>query len=662
MASHSVPTLFYVFAVIAILVFLFHLKKLFSFKKGKNVPVEVSVSQMIKNIIVYGIGQRQLYRRRFSYAAIMHTFIAWGFFELLFATTVDFFMARGWFTAYLPTLDTPWFAFINDLGGVMLGTGLVMALIRRYGDKPKALPQDAWSGRGLILGDTGILVFLLLLVIGGFLAESARLIVDKPEAAQWSWFGYSLSMLLPENIWEASESTLWWFHALTALAFIAYLPKTKIFHAIAVMVNVSVTDKQNRHKIPAMHVSKIMEDPDLDPDAISLGASKDSDLTWKQLLNSISCTECARCTMVCPAHTTGKPLSPMKIMSDIREGVNHGDTKTLIVGPHISEDELWSCTTCGACMEECPVLINHVPAITDFRRYLVLSEGKPPAQAAVHLENIMNTGNPWGMSGRMKWATDAGLDVPTMASKKEADVLYWVGCAGAFDPRNQQIAKSMVTILENAGVDYGVLGEEEMCTGDSARRLGEEYLFETMAMQNIETLNQYSFNTIVTPCPHCLHTLKNEYSDFGGKFTVKHHSQYISELLSEGKISMSKGTEDAITYHDPCYLGRYNNEYDAPRDVISSVIASGDNLIEMEDNKSESLCCGAGGGNMWYEVEMGDRINLKRFDEAVETGAKGVITSCSYCAIMMDDAIKVRGKEEDMYIKDLAELVTDNLT
>jgi len=352
----------------------------------------------------------------------------------------------------------------------------------------------------------------------------------------------------------------------------------------------------------------------------------------------------------------------MKIIGDIRNDIVNGTKNGGLVGGTITETELWSCTTCGACMEECPVLINHVPMITDFRRFLVLSEGKPPTQASQHLENIMNTGNPWGMSNRTKWATDADIELPLMATKKEADVLYWVGCAGAFDSRNQQVARSMVKIFEAASVDYAVLGDEEMCTGDSARRLGEEYLFETMALQNIETLNKYKFKKIVTACPHCLHTLKNEYGDFDGNYEVVHHTQFIQDLIANNKINVNPNESKQLTYHDPCYLGRYNGEYDAPREVLQSLLGSSEKMIEMKNHKSESFCCGAGGGNMWHEVEDGSRINLKRFDEAVETGAQGVVTSCSFCTIMMDDAMKVRGKEEDFSVQDVAELVADNLS
>ncbi len=662
MDSHSIPILFYAFALIAIIIFTTGLRKLFLVKQGKSEAIGGSWVKMITRALVVGIGQKKLYRRRFTYASWMHGLLAWGFFELFFATTVDFFQARGWFSDYLPTLDTPWFAFINDLGGLFLFLGLTMALIRRLANKPAALPQDHWRGRGLMLGDTGILLFLLLLVIGGFLSEAARLATETPATAAWSWIGIIIANAMPSESWRASEPYLWWFHAVTALGFIAILPHTKMFHSVAVLINIAVTDESTRRTIPAMHVSKLMEDPDMDPDAITLGASTIGDLTWKQLLNGLACTECARCTMVCPASTTEKLLSPMKIIGDVRQSLLDEKNETPLLLGRISEEELWSCTTCGACMEECPVLIDHVPIITEFRRHLVLSEGKPPVQASEHLENIMNTGNPWGMSDRLKWARDGDLNPPLMSEKKKADILYWVGCAGAFDPRNQQVARAMIRILETAGIDYAILGAEETCTGDSARRLGEEYLFETMAMQNMETLGKYAFNRIVTPCPHCLHTLKNEYTAFGGDYEVIHHTQFLQELIDAQTLPVKQSVEKRLTYHDPCYLGRYNGEYDAPRQVLQSLLSPHNSLMEMEQSRSESFCCGAGGGNMWHEIDRGKRINLERLDQALQTGADGVVTACSFCTIMLDDAGKVRGQEDEFPVKDIAEMVAENLS
>ena len=452
--THQVPILFYIFAFISMFYMAYNLRRLFTVNVGKSENYRpLSFTTQIKNALSFGVGQKKVYSRQFTYASVMHFLIGWGFIELLFATTVDFFAARGWFVDYLPEFDTPWFAFINDTGGVMLTVGCFMALFRRHVKKPEQLPQNSMSGRGNLFGDSGILLFLIILCLGGFLAEAARLGIEQPATAHWSWIGYLISITAPTHFWEFIHDYLWWSHAIASLLFISLLPLTKMFHVVAVIANVALTNRSKRGLLRPMHVAKIMEDPDADIDNLSLGANKISDFTWKQLLDSVSCTECARCSTVCPATNTGKPLSPMKIITDVRkklysETIGMKNTDDL-VGGLISETELWSCTTCGACMEECPVLIEHVPTITDMRRHLVLSEGKPPSQASESLEKTLNNGNPWGFpqNDRIKWSDDLDIKIPTLAEKKEVDILYWVGCAGSYDPRNQKIATDFIKIL-----------------------------------------------------------------------------------------------------------------------------------------------------------------------------------------------------------------------
>ena len=664
---HNVPTLFYILSFIAMGYMFYNLRRLFTVKVGKTDERPLDFFGQLYNSLSFGVGQRKVYSKRFTYASVMHFLIGWGFIELFFATTVDFFTARGWFLEYLPGFDTPWFAALNDTGGVMLTIGVIMALIRRHIHKPEKLPQSNLSGRGNLFGDSGILLFILILCVGGFLAEAARLAIEKPETAHYSYVGYSIANLASVHFWETFKPAFWWSHAIFSLAFIALLPMTKMFHVIAVIANVALTNRSYIGHLRPMNVSKLMENPDVDPDQISLGVGKSTDFTWKQLLDSVSCTECSRCTSVCPANSTGKLLSPMKIMTDIRADLyqntlGFGDKKELVNG-RISAEELWACTTCGACMEECPVLIDHVPAITDMRRHLVLSEGMPPEKAGETLENTMQNGNPWGFqkSDRLKWATEAGLDLPKISEKKDVEVLYWVGCAGAYDPRNQGIAQSVVKILKTANINFAVLGKEESCTGDSARRLGEEYLFETLANENIETLNKYKFDTVITACPHCFHTISNEYPDFGGNYNVVHHSEFIQKLLDEGKLNPEKTMDGNITYHDACYLGRHNDVYDEPRSVINSVLSEDANYVELEQSKSSSFCCGAGGGNMWHEDDRGDRVNVTRMEQIIDSGADKVATACSFCVIMMDDAMKVKGKENEMKVQDIAEIIAERL-
>ena len=665
--SHSVPMLFYILSFIAMGYMFYNLRRLFTVRLGKSEERPIDFFSQLFNSLSFGVGQRKVYSKKFTYASIMHFLMGWGFIELFFATTVDFFTSQGWFLEYLPGFDTPWFAALNDTGGVMLTIGCLMALSRRHFIKPVKLPQENFSGRGNLLGDSGILIFMLVLCVGGFLAEAARLAIEKPDTAHFSYIGYAISNIASTNFWIAFKPGFWWSHAIFSLIFIALLPMTKMFHIIAAVVNISLTNRKYKGHLRPMNVSKLMEDPDMDPDQISLGVGKSSDFTWKQLLDSVACTECARCTTVCPANSTGKLLSPMKIITDIRADLYQNTLgfgkQADLVGNRISAEELWACTTCGACMEECPVLIDHVPAITDMRRHLVLSEGMPPEKASESLENTMQNGNPWGFqkSDRLKWAVDAGLELPTLAKQKEVDVLYWVGCAGAYDPRNQGIAQSIVKILNAADVNFAVLGKEESCSGDSARRLGEEYLFETLAQENISTFNKYKFDTVITACPHCFHTISNEYPDFGGDYNVLHHSDYIQQLLDEGKLDPEKSMDGNITYHDACYLGRHNNIYDSPRNILNSVLSEDSNYIELEQSKSSSFCCGAGGGNMWHEDNRGDRVNVTRMEQIIDSGADKVATACSFCMIMMDDAMKVKGKENEMVVQDIAEIIAERL-
>ena len=666
MSTHPVPSLFYILALLSVLYLLFNLHRLTAVRIGKREDRPINFSAQLLNGIVFGFAQGKTLSKRFGYASVMHFLLGWGFIELTFATTVDFFTARGWFIDYLPSFDTPWFAALNDLGGLMVIAGTCMALARRYIRKPESLPHNDFRGRGNFLGDSGILLFILLLAIGGFLVEAARLAIEQPVTAPYSWVGFPLSKLATIGTWQLLKPWLWWSHALLALLFISILPHTKMFHILAVIMNVTLTNRQERGHLKPMYVLKLMEDPDLDVEEVRLGASEVQDFTWKQLLDTISCTECARCTTVCPAYATDKPLSPMKIITDIRQSLykrrfGNRDSKPLIAGL-VSETEIWSCTTCGACTEVCPVLIDHVPTFIDMRRYLVLSDGKPPIQANESLENSMQNGNPWGFSAndRLNWAIKMSLDVPVLSEQKSTDVLFWVGCAGSYDPRNQRISEAMVKIFRSAGVDFAVLGNEESCTGESARRIGEEYLFETLAQKNIETLNQYQFNKIVTTCPHCFHTLANEYPDFGTDYEVIHHSLYIKNLIASGNLNPDKHLDKNVTYHDACYLGRYNKIYDAPRDVIKSVLKDG-NLVEMERNRNHSFCCGAGGGNMWYDIEEGKRMNLERFEEAIHTGVDMVVTACFFCGTMMEDAMKVKGKDDTFQILDIAEIISDGL-
>ncbi len=663
-----IPGLFYLCAAAALLSFAYQLRRAFVARIGQSEPRTLPLVEVLRNALVYGVAQKKVSSRRFGYPSIMHLLLGWGFIELFFATTVDFLVERNLLVAFLPDKDTPWFAALNEVGGLALLSGVLLALFRRHsGIRPPLLPQNVFTGRGNFLGDTGILLVLLFLSIGGFLTEAARLALEAPVSAAASFVARPLSLALSLPTWEVWQPWLWWSHALLALAFIALLPRTKIFHALIAIANVALTDMSQQGRLRTMNITALMEDPDAAPEDLVLGAARAEHFTWKQLLESQACTECARCTAVCPAQAVGLPLSPMKIIQDIRHDLYartlaDREVRQLADGL-ITPTELWSCTTCRACMEVCPVLINHIAAIVDLRRYLVLSEGRPPEEAAPILEKIAQQGNPWGFprEHRLKWAEDAGLEVPLIADKGQTDILYWVGCAGAYDPRNQAVSRAMVAIMQAAGIDFAVLGSEESCTGDSARRLGEEYVYETVAHRNIETLGQYRFNRIVTACPHCFHTLGSDYRQFGAEWEVVHHSQFIHQLMETGRIAISGNQTETVTYHDACYLGRHNGIYNAPREVITRALGPEASLVEAEPSRERGFCCGAGGGNMWYELSSNQRINLARFDQLAATQAGTVATACSFCLIMLDDACKVRDRENSVQVKDIAEIVVEGI-
>jgi len=457
----------------------------------------------------------------------------------------------------------------------------------------------------------------------------------------------------------------WWVHIASVYIFMVYIPTSKHSHLIFAPINFFLIKGTPRGQIRMMDLEN----------ATSYGAGNVTELTWPNLMDGMSCIECGRCTIQCPANRTGKLLDPKRIIVEIKHSMLAHSAEIsaqeegaiaaapLIGDPYISDEELWGCTSCYACVEACPVGNNQVDAIMEMRRNLVLVESRIPKELQLAFTNMENNSNPWGVGAhtRADWAKD--LNVKTMAEDSKVDVLYWVGCAGSFDERNKTIARSFVQIMQQAKVNFAILGTEENCTGDSARRGGNEYLYQTLAMSNIETLNRYNVKKIVTACPHCYNALKNEYPQMGGNYDVVHHSDFIDNLIRDGKVEMdpaavSKMKEKRAVYHDSCYLGRYNDIYEEPRDVLKKAL--GMDLSEASDHHKTSLCCGAGGAQMWME-EHYERVNVKRTNQLVDTGADTIATACPFCITMITDGVKSAHLENSVKVLDIAEIVSQSM-
>jgi len=458
----------------------------------------------------------------------------------------------------------------------------------------------------------------------------------------------------------------WWAHIVVIFGFLNYLPYSKHLHVLTSIPNTFFANTDE--------IRNTIRPVDLEDENLEIyGASDIEHFSWKQILDGYSCTECGRCTDACPAANVGKSLSPRKIIVDIRrrtedkaplilKGETSGEIfeKTLVHN-YISDIELWECTTCLACVQECPVMIEHVDSIIDMRRNLVLTESQFPSNLNNVFKSLETNYTPWAFNqaDRADWAY--GMGIRTMSEDSDCEVLFWVGCAGSYDNRYKKVSQSFASIMQKAGINFRILGTEEKCNGDTARRLGNEYLSQMLIKENVETLNRYGVKKIVTACPHCFHSLSNEYKQFGGNYEVKHHTQFINELIDSGRIKLKEETTEArATYHDSCYLGRYNQVYDSPRNILNNI--EGLELIEMERSRSKGFCCGAGGGRMFLEDEEGGRINIKRTKEALGTDAGTIASACPFCMTMLNDGIKHFEKTEEVYVKDIAELVLENLS
>jgi Fe-S oxidoreductase len=584
-----------------------------------------------------------------AYPGVMHAIMFWGFLALFMGTvlaTIDWDIALPLFGVKL--LKGDFYLFyetVLDLFGLFFVVGLGMALWRRFVTRPARIEPSARFAWALAL--------LLVINVTGFVMEACRLAVVEPWWAPWSPVGYALGRVfvalgLGPDALRGLHLATWVFHAAIALVFIAIIPYSYFVHLITTPLNIFFAKLGPRGAI--REIKNIEE-------AESLGVSKLEEFSWKRRLDFDACVECGRCQDACPAYMSGTALSPKQIIVKLKRHM-HGELAGPIHGGLIKADELWACTTCMACVQECPAFIDIVDTIVDLRRYLTLSEGALPSTAPQSLQNIQRAGNPWGLPAGERLAWAQGLDVPLMEPDREVEYLYWVGCSASYDRRNQAIARAVVKILKAAGVSFGVMSEER-CHAEVGRRLGEEYLYQTVAQENVETIKQYRFRKVITHCPHCFNTIKNEYPQFGGTYEVLHHSQVIQTLIEEGRVTPTKPLDALVAFHDSCYLGRYNGIMDAPRTVAKAV--PGLRVVELPRNRERGLCCGGGGGHMWMEVKAEKRVNLIRVEEALDAKVSMVATGCPFCLAMIDLGRKVKGAEETLAVKDVSELVAESL-
>jgi Fe-S oxidoreductase/nitrate reductase gamma subunit len=625
-------------------------------------------AERIKLVFKHAVAQQRTARSKFT--GLFHRLITSGLVILTIATTVvaldaDFgtTIMHGRFYLYFQS-------FTVDVFGALVMVGTMMAAARRYIMRPKTLVYTDEA--------TLILVAIFAICLQGFLVEGWRIAVTRDPWAAWSPFGNLVALasraLMTDAQMQAAHWGLWWFHLASVFGFIAWAPYTKMMHVITAPLNIYTANL-----VPLGATLKHIDFEKTE----SFGVNSLKGFTWKDLLDLDACTECGRCTAVCPANTVGKELSPRDIILQLRDlmhaecrisnfefrnnklTANSNDSdqseirnpKSEIIAavPATSPISLWQCTTCAACMEACPVFIEQMPKIVDMRRYLVMEESDFPDSMQQAITSLEKRGHPFSgtQATRVDWAQ--GLGVKHVSEVKDAEVLLWVGCGGALVERNQKVTRATAQLLAHAGVNFAIMGREEKCSGDPARRIGNEFLFETLAKENLENLNKYKVRKIITACPHCFNTLKNEYPRYGGRFEVYHHSEYLADLISEGKLKPLAESERKITFHDPCYLGRQNSVYDAPRTLVR--ISSRKEPAEMARSREKSFCCGGGGGMSFIEEPPDQRVNQERAREILDTGADTVAVGCPFCMTMLEDGINARKGSRDVSVMDVSELL-----
>jgi Fe-S oxidoreductase/nitrate reductase gamma subunit len=597
------------------------------------------------------------WRFRELYAGLAHFLIFSGCILFLLGAFLDaishyffHFMQGNFYLGY---------SLVVDGFGILAIIGVLMVLFRRYVKKPERL-DNKWD-------DLVTLLLIFVVIITGFVIEGLRMAATElqtnPAWALWSPGGYVFARAfsgLSQNTLLSWHVGMWWFHVFLSLGAIVYVSiyNTKLFHIIWDPVNVFFRNLNPRGALAPIDLEKTER----------FGVSKIEDFTWKQLLDLDACTRCGRCQDACPAHFSGKALNPKQVIQDLKQhlydvypgrfSLKPAESRQEMLGEIITEEVIWDCTTCRACQQACPVYIEHVDKIVDMRRNLAMEKSKFPEAAQEALKSLGTRGHPYRGTTATRTTWCEGLQVNTLSDAKDIDILYWVGCSAALDDRNMKVAKATAKVLQAAGIKFSILGDEETCCGDPARRLGDEYLFQTICRQNIEILQGHNVKKILTSCPHCFNSLKYEYPQFGGNFEVLHHTQFLAGLLKEGRLKINIKHDKKAAYHDSCYLGRYNDIFDEPRAILKALNC---NNVELPRHKTDSFCCGGGGGHMWMEEEPDKRVNTRRVEEIIKAGLECVATACPYCLTMFDDALKAKGVEESVKAMDLSELLAESL-
>ncbi|MFN2175658.1 MAG: heterodisulfide reductase-related iron-sulfur binding cluster [Anaerolineales bacterium] len=610
----------------------------------------------IRRLFDNAILQKRVYGK--IYPGIMHALLFWGVTIQIIGTVINLMQMA----LFVPFVELPFprgmayliYELLMDTAGIAILIGVTMAAFRRFVIRPKSLPSR-WD-------DIYALILLALVAILGFTLEASRIISANPLWANWSPAGNAYAKLLSGigyNPLSAIQlhTSLFWIHAALGLLFLASIPFTKLRHLISTPLNILTYPDRKTGELDTIENIEEVE---------KLGVGRIDEFNSFQLVSIDACLQCGRCEEVCPATISGASYSPRSLIQSLRDVLHsdliasNGEKIQNIIGETFPEEFAWACTTCGACIEKCPAFINPVDEVIDLRRYQSLTTGKLPKSIGDTLRNFERHGNPWGFPLEQRSTWKHGLEIRELSEGEETDVLLFLGCAFALDERNIRVTKSFINLLKESQIDFAILGLDEVCCGETARRMGNEYLFQVFAEQNIEVLSSVKFNRIVTQCPHCFNTIKNEYPKLGGAFQIQHYTEFLVEIQGFNKNLKYEGNGEnqTITYHDSCYLGRINQIIEQPRKLLRNLNID---IVEMERNRKDSFCCGGGGGQMWMETDVEARINYERLHEALETKAELIATACPYCLLMFDDAIRSKGITNEVKVMDISEILERNL-